>query len=424
MNLHGWDTAFLVREDRINALLERKRDTVIQTFSVTLEGSPKRTAEGKLDAWRLTDGSSGEIIHLRLPIQEGTLTSDSAKIDLAGLALVVATRLRWLDQVAGGSLKDLKFDYNRLAEPGNPPQEGQLSVVALLDPSGKLSSEENALLAFALGKALVTNADKVRFVFAQANLVPPATNSWLTPKKSAYGYVKRQSDAMGYLAILSVTDGRDITNLQRNVDPAGFPNNANSAFLISDRLFLLNSVATALARAFNAPIEIFIFDEKSRTLKTTARVYSQQIKVGLIWYTPEITTLGIQSGDGYLDGQYSGSVDMKAGIMMYYSIHAKNAGQYDRASGTLIFHPDPKPVTSHKAKVPWWWYLTGIITVAIVEVVVSIISSDLAKKVTDDNRERLAFGKNPPTSIILGDGSGIVVTDINVAGGIRLQGNV
>ncbi|BDI28916.1 hypothetical protein CCAX7_009670 [Capsulimonas corticalis] len=424
MNTYGWDTVFIVNEDRINTIMAAHKDTVTQCFEMAVPGTPTQKASGLFGAWQVAQGGSHEIIHLRLPIDQGVLSSPDGPINLAGLTLVIAVQLRWLEVQGNQNQQALKFDYRRLAEPNNPPTQDELSVIELRDPDSVLTPAQNALLSYALGKYLVANADQARFTFATVNLVPPTINSWLAPKKSAYAYLQKESSDTGYLVIFSVTTDRDISNLERRVDEKAFPTATNASFLISDKLFLLNSVAPALAKAFNTNSEAFVFMEGERTLRNKHALWARTVRVGLIDYTPSISTLIVRSGENNLDGIYSGSVDMRAGIMLYYNIHAKNPGYYDSGNGMLAFQPDPHPVESHNADIPWWFYLTGIIVIAIVEIVVKVISDDLARQITDDNRERLALGKNPPSSISWGYDSGWSVSFVGINGAVYLHGNV
>lgn len=422
MKTYGWDTVFIVNTDSVNALLERNSDKTVLEFQADLPGLPDAVAKGKYAPWQITDGGSNEIIHLKLAIAEGTVVAGGKTYDLAGLNLVVATYLHWLAYDA--QRQDLRFDYNKLGEVGNPPQRGELSVIALRDEGQVLPPELNALLAYALGAQLVANAEQVRFVFAAVNLIPPSTNSWLTPRQSAYCLAKREDGARSYLAILSVTDDRDISGLQRTVDPTALPADTNANFVIADHLYLMNVIAPSLATSMNTGVDAFYYDSGSRVLRNNRRLWTKRVKSGAITYDPWIDKLEIRSGESALQGRYDGGVDLKAGISMSYSIGARNASVYDAATGALRFQPDPAPVVSHQEDIPWYWWFAGPIVVAVVAIVVAIISNDIANDISNDNRERLALGKYPPSSIAWGGSEAISVTNIGIADSLYLLGNV
>jgi len=421
MITQGWDTVFVISADRVNEMLIANADKTVLQFGTSLPNMPAWTATGRFAPWQLAEGGSNDIVHLRLPIETGTLSDGTTSFDLAGLTLVIATYLDWL---AFNDQQQLQFDYHAQGEPGNEPDRGELSVIALRDPNQQLPPEFNALLAYAFGAFLVANRDQVRFVFATVNLIPPTVNSWLAPKKSAYGYFRRESSDQHFLAILSVTTDRDISKLQRTVDPTALPTTTNASFVIADNLYLLNVIAPSLAHAFNTGADAFYYDGTNRVLRNNRRLWTRPVKSGAITYHPFIDYLEIRSVDGALQGRYSGGVDLYAGISMTYTIDARNAASYDTSSGTLGFARDPSPKESHQADIPWYWWLGGLIVIAVVEIVVSVISNDIADQITNDNRERLAFGRYPPSSILWGSSSGLFVNYVGINNAMYILGNV
>jgi hypothetical protein len=112
------------------------------------------------------------------------------------------------------------------------------------------TEHQRALFVASLTLLLNENLSDFSHIFTVVNLIPPATNSWLASVRSAYAYVRRESDVAGYLVILSVTADRDISGLQRTVDPQAFPATGNASFVITDDLFLRNVIAPGLASAF------------------------------------------------------------------------------------------------------------------------------------------------------------------------------
>lgn len=419
MKTFGWDTVFVVTADRINALLQANSDKTVLTFDTTLPNLPNMKATGSFLPWQITNGGSNEIIHLKLTISDGKLSDGVANYRLAGLTLVIATYLHWIELK---DQEDLNFGYNKLGEPGQPPHRGELSVIALRDPGQVLPPELNALLAYALGEYLVQHAGDVRFAFASVNLIPPTTNSWLTPKKNAYGYFLREGSDEAFLAIFSVVTNRDISNLQRTVDPAALPRDTNATYVISPELYLMNVIAPALSQAFNAGAGAFSYDTTEGVLRNNFRLWTKTVRSGLIDYQPWIDNLELRSGENALQGRYSGGVDMKAGIFMTYMISASNAACY--ADGALYFAPDPSPKETHEADIPWYWFFGGLIVIAVVEIVVKVLSDDIAAQIGNDNAERLAFGKYPPSSILWGGSHVIAVTSVGVNDAMFVRGNV
>ncbi|KQS83089.1 MULTISPECIES: TULIP family P47-like protein [unclassified Rhizobium] len=418
MNTFGWDTVFVVGEDRLNTLLRANSGELTLDFAVQAGGQ----ASGKYAPWQIAQGGSNDIIHLKLEIAEGTLESNGKLIDIRGLTLIVATYLDWL--ATDDNKEELRLDYNKLGETGNEPVRGELTVIRLLDPNQVLSPEQNALLSFALGQNLVANAAQVRFVFATVNLIAPQTNSWLTPVKNSYGYFHREDLQAGYLAIFSVTTDRAISGLEKTVDPAAIPTETNATYVISDELFLKNVVAPGLARSFSTDPSAFAYDGQAKILRNTRRLMAKSVKSGAITYHPEVDQLEVRSGENALQTYCKGKADMHAGIMLHYTVDARNEARFEATDRSLTFLVDPSPKQTHNAKISWWFFIAGPIVILITEIVVMVISSDIAKDISDENRERLAFGRHPPSSILLGAGDRIDVTYMGVNSGLYLRGNV
>lgn len=420
MNTYGWDTVFVVNTTRINALLESQRDRTTLSFDTTLPDRPDSPLRGSFAPWKIASGGSNDIIHLQLDIESGTVRDGERSWDLSGATLIVSTYLHWLAVTA--EEQDLRFDYNKLAPQGATPTPGELSVVSFRSADGTLPPDILALVSFALGKYLVDHASEVRFAFATVNLIPPETNSWLTPKRTAYGYFRREGGSDTFLAILSVTTDRDISSLQRTVDAAALPTDTNASFVISDELYLSNLIAPSLAKATNSEPGAFSFDTKQRVLRNRWRLWTHSVRVGLIDYDPYIDALEVRSVDDALRGRYSGGADLKAGISMTYTVDATNASSY--RDGTLVFSPDPSPNSSSDYDIPWWFFGGGLIAIAIVEIVVKVISDELASQISNDNRERLALEKYPPTSILWGGSYAISVSNVLVRQSLAVFGNV
>jgi hypothetical protein len=159
-------------------------------------------------------------------------------------------------------------------------------------------------------------------------------------------------------------------------------------------------------------------------LRNNRKLWTRRVRSGAIDYDPWVDQLEVRSGENALQGRYTGGCDLKAGISMTYTIVAINQAHYSTALGALQFMADPAPKETHDANIPWYWWFLGPIVVAITALVVSIIANDIAKQISDDNRERLALGRYPPSSILWGGDEILNVTTMGVNNAMYLYGNV
>lgn len=91
-----------------------------------------------------------------------------------------------------------------------------------------------------------------------------------------------------------------------------------------------------------------------------------------------------------------GRCDMKAGIWMSFHVNTWNQAVFDTKTGLLTFKPDPSPISSSNASIPWYFYFLGILVTGITEIVVRTISSSIASQLNDLLRYALSITKNPP----------------------------
>jgi hypothetical protein len=87
---------------------------------------------------------------------------------------------------------------------------------------------------------------------------------------------------------------------------------------------------------------------------------------------------------------------MKAGIWMTFHVNSWNQANFDPATRQLTFLPDPKPVSSSNADIPWYFYFLGILVTAITEICVRTIASSIAGQLNDLLRSALSITQNPP----------------------------
>jgi len=403
VNLHGWDTAFAVDLEVANEALSRSHGSLLLDFAVEEpDGLPVR-AEGAFGGWRLVEGGSGQFVTVRLPVVEGWLelsTPGGRKVDLAGTSFVASVAL---DLVPSGlpEVQDLRFDVTSAGKVGDAPVPGAITPIRMDDPDGRLDDVEEALLVAALADFVARHADRISFVFATVNLVPPQTDSWLTPVRSAFAYADRDGGAGGALVILSVTTEREIGHLPRAVDPALLSTDHRAAFAFSAALLLEHVIQPALPAAFGhgATADAFAYDAGAGVVVNRRELAMASVRKGLIDYYPVIRGMRLGVGGSSLHGRYEGWCDLKAGISMTFWVEPVNPIVYDGATKSLVFVEDGSARSGYEADVPWWWWMFGPLVRLIVEIVVQAISGGLASSLTSAAGSMLSPARNPPTSI-------------------------
>lgn len=426
MNTFGWDTVYVLSSDRVNEALLARKDQLILAFDTHSSDGFPLSAKGKFSKWEIVEGGSGQILYLKLTIGEGSCEvnfTSPKQIDISGVTMVVAVQLHLLPQQNNANTEELRFDIQKVGEVGVPPAPGTITPVALHDPNGRLDDAEEALLMVALATYIANNAGQISFVFATINLVPPSTNSWLTPVRSAYVYANRQGGS-GALGILSVTTDREIGSLPRQVDSNLLSTAYDASFAISKDLFLANVVMPTLPQVFRhgTTSNTFVYNAQQKAILNTATIPTDSVKEGAITYYPQITGLRISSNAVGLVSHYEGNCDLKAGIYMYYWIDTANPAVYDRNNKTIAFLPDNNPSSRHESDIPWYFWFLGLLVKPIVDFIVSLIARGIAGSLSKDVGEKISITKNPPTSIQWSETQALNVQNAVVNEGFYMQG--
>lgn len=401
MKLHGWDTAFALDMAVANEALARGGGLVTDFEVDDPDGLGVRT-RGTFGAWQLVEGGSGQLVRVLLPIVQGELelSHDGSRVDLAGTAFVASIAL---DLVPTDVPQEevLRFQVTSAAPVGTDPVPGAVTPVRLDDPEHRLDDVANALLLAALADYLAVHADRLTYAFATVNLVPPQTDSWLTPVRSAFAYADRAGGG-GTLVILSVTTPRPVVDLPRTVDPALLDAQHEAAFAFSQALLLQHVVMPALPAAFGhgATADAFLYDPGAAVIRNARTLRMASVRKGAIDYDPEVRTLRLGVAGSTLRGYYGGWCDLKAGISMTFEVEPSNTVVYDATTRSLVFEDDPSPRSTHDADIPWYWWFGGPLVRLIVEVVVQAIASGLAGSLTQAAGSLLSPARNPPTSIM------------------------
>ena len=401
MNLYGWDTAFAIDLAVANRALALSGESVLGGFTIDDPDGLGVKAVGSFGPWQIAEGGSGQFVTLAIPISDGWFEQrGQERVELAGITFIASVALDLIGSDRP-EVEDLRFDVRAAGRVGDQPQPGVLTPIRIDDPDHRLNPIAEALFIAALTEDITRNANHISYVFATVNLVPPAADSWLAPRRSAFAYADRADGSGGALVILSVTTDRDIDGLPLSVDPSLLASGYEAAYGFSQALLLEHVVMPSLPEAFGhgATASAFTFDQSAGEIVNTRPLTLGTVTKGLIDYHPKVRTvrLGIRGSD--LRARYDGWCDLKAGISMTFWIEPVNPITYDGGTTSLLFLSDDDPAYDYDADIPWYWWLGGLVVRAIVAIVVPAIASGVAESITKSVGAMLSPARRPPTSI-------------------------
>jgi Clostridium P-47 protein len=387
METNGWDTISVLNITQVNQQLQARLSQIVMSFSTSwVDGfSGSYEATGNFGPWAIT-GGSGSDIYLTLPITSGTLgpPGQSATTDISGMSVTVVVNLEWVPSAVDSQIQNLQFALKSVADPGASRPEGGIYVLSTTDPN---NTGFGAEVGAGIAHTLLDNTDKITYVFAQTGIVDTTTATWLQPVKSTYSYHTPAGGSDNYLAILSVTTDRDISNLSANIDSGIASAQYPLAFVVSGDLFLQNVILPALPGAFpNAPAGTFAYTNSEITIVNQFNLPT--IQEAAIGYVPVVTAMVLAIDANALHNVMSGSVylDLPNAYLMFSS-STVNVLTFDPSDGSFAFTKDPNPVTSTSDDVPWYDYLLtlGAVGAAVTAIVVACLESGLSDSLSGAN---------------------------------------
>ncbi|GAA5019402.1 TULIP family P47-like protein [Kitasatospora paranensis] len=382
MNIHGWDTVTAVSVAAVNRALAADRPGLVAEFTATgtaLGGS--YAMRGTFGDWQVVGGGSGDLLRISVPITAGTVrTNGGTAIDLAGTRAVLEVSLDLLP-AADGTVQNLVFALHGAARPGDTPKPGVVTPIRLTAPAavtahlGELGAD--SVLA-GVAQALAADAASVSHVLASVNLVPPGAGGWPSPTHSTYAY-QELPDGAGYLSVLSTTGGRDATGLPAVVDPELFAAGGDTAFAISQDLFLVHVLTPVLPRLFDgADATCFDWDPATHEV-TAARTFAiAPVRSGALDYVPLVESVSVTVSGGLIDLTARGTCDLGARISMDFRFSSRHPVTARPGSEEIGFAADPNPLSEHAAHIPWWAWLISPIGAGVAAAAASAVADGIA----------------------------------------------
>jgi hypothetical protein len=252
MDIKGWDAVFVRSLVGVNEQLAASMHQLVSTFDLTKD---RIRISGTFGAWQIVETGSGKLLRFETPITSGTLevTLPDGQVsshDLSGIRPLMEMQLAFINNTTGGTQTELKFNCTLV---GSGPGDQTPGAVTTVDPdtAKKVTDPEvTALIRAYLPEVFIANREQLAYPFAQVNLVPPASASWLAPKYLAYVYLHPTTGQLGFLAILSHTITRDSATLPLEVDGELLDTTHEVFLLLSNRLFLEHQILPMLSVAY------------------------------------------------------------------------------------------------------------------------------------------------------------------------------
>ena len=351
-------------------------DITVNYTTVDADSGSTITLSAKLDPWQIVAGGENRLINVSIPFDQGYLTLEGGALtgsyDLSGVTVIVQISMGWMgagdEQQAQGSgdKTHLTFNPTDTSDKDNP---GYVAPINVLDPDKQLDTIATGLLRQYIPAALVSNKDKLKYIFANVNPKPANLGSWLQPVKWQYYYSHAGSvDALCFLSMMS-----NAPFPQSAFDSTMLSASSECVLLVSQPQFFANVVLPGVRAAY--PGGNFSVSSTNSISKITN---NGDFSVGSV-SASSLTVTTSDQGNG-LKTVASGGGPLKflfglanlPGASYSWGITSTNPLQF--ASSQISFKQDPNPSITQDHTIHWYdWALLVVLGITDVAGLVSAI---------------------------------------------------
>jgi len=374
MIFYGWDVVSALSLEAVNQGLADLFEA--HPVNLSFNAGIFNLLDGQFVRWVVVPGGSDSLVHISLNVTGEILTTLlTPQIQTLSATVVVELNLALLP-ASSGVHQELRFDFQTGA--GLTPNQNLASVIATTITSDNFAgvpSNKNmveGLLGQAVLTCLTSNEQAITYVFA--TLAEAGNSAQPVPTHSAFQYVET-SGGKGYFVILS-TVIQPYNNQQVAVDPALFAlsPSADSFLGLSDDYFLKYLVLPQLPVLFQRRVTDSIFQVANGKITSLGNINLNEVKSGLIWYQPVVTSVNVALTSGNLQVAVEGSCHVSAGIDVYFSLLTNNIVEV--TSSGMCFMPDRHPVIKTSKDISDWIFIgTAFVSLVVDAIVAAVVES-------------------------------------------------
>ena len=401
MNVDPWDMVFVSPVASINAALEVSQGEPLGQLTIATD---EAKSEVRFSRWRIVNGGSERYVLLNGEIAEGTVSLKSLQgwrvVDLKGGSVTLKVDLMLMTSESGASCQDLVLIAQGVPTPHKltmaDPQHQVASSVSLqganvCDPIDKAIVEE------CIAVAISQRATPIKFLLG--TLKPTAVNGdWLAPASSAEIYEVGQDDGDGVIAILGVTQKKDISTFVRQLPPEMMVADNELSVAISSGLFAQHIMVAAIAKSFGVSSSSFPLQADGSYL-CSSHLKMKTISKLKMEFTPVVESIKASLSSSNIVLELAGHCDLKLNIDFTFTSKIQLAPTVDEPTGEIRFDLIGTPSLDHNIHIPWYDYaaaaVTGVVDVfipAFIALLVKLLTSSLEDHVGDQTHADSQIG--------------------------------
>lgn len=373
----GWDTAFAVRIENVNAAI-KARQASPKSFQYVDPLDDQVTCSGQFGDWEIVRGGDGGGVNVCLPM---TAVSGRARSGTAyagytwpGGTMTFTIRLAFFEGT--GSASALKVQATS-DEPSVPVAEYYSTTQPVApDPPWAIYALQSAVTGWC-------NANLADFahVFAVADLNDEAdTGAWafLKPTAVSYSYVDGATDADAFLGVLAMTQGKSPDGLQQVIDERIVQAGEEGAFCISRTLLLEKLILPNLVAQWpNLQTSQVTVSEQEIQLLPNQTVDLPQVTYNNEQYTPSLTQFSFTIEGSQITVQAHTETVVQDGVTAWCdttALYTIVKGTNKSGQTTLLFQAVGTPTTSHGHSIAEWVKIIDAILALVAAVALAALA--------------------------------------------------
>lgn len=375
----GWDTAFAVRIENVNAAIVSQKSSPAG-FSFTDPADAQVHCSGTFGDWQVVRGGDGSGVNVQLPLLSisGQMKDNDGYVPYtcAGASIIVTVRLTYFDT---GQPNEQNLKVKPTSDTPDVP------VVELYSADFSQHPVQPSYALYAIQAAVMNwcadNLADFEHVFSVIDINDEAdTGAWsfLKPTAVSYAYVDGETDADAFLGVLAMTTGSPSGGLQQVLDTRIVQASEEGAFCISRGLLLSKLILPNLMALWPnlQATQISVLDDCIK-LNPNQSVDLPQTEYQGNTYTPQLKqfTLSIEGQQVTIDAYTE--TDVQDGVTAW----CRNVAQYTLVKSTnksgqttLAYEQLGEPQTSNGHYIAEWVEITDAILAVVLGVALAALA--------------------------------------------------
>lgn len=376
----GWDTAFAVRIENVNAAIQNHKSSP-KGFSYTDPNDAGITCKGDFGDWAVVRGGDGGAVNVQIPFRNvsGQMADGPGKYapyTCAGGSFVVTVRLTYFDT-------DTQNRQSLKVKPtSDTPDVPVVEFYSNDIPPGEM---EPPVAIYAFQAALLgwcaANLASFQHVFSVVDLNDEADAgawSFLKPTAVSYAYVDGTDDSDSFLAVLAMTTGSDPGGLQQVLDTRIVQQGEEGAFCISGNLLLDKLIFPNLQTLWpNLRASQVTISESEIQLNPQQTVDLPQTEYQGSPYTPQLQEFSLTIEGPQITVEAYTLTDLQDGVQAWARTTARYTivkGTNKSGQATLAYRQLADPQVSHGHYISKSVEITDMILTAVLALEVAALT--------------------------------------------------